>query len=60
MKKRLFCLFLALVLVLGLVPAQARAADGPVIRCGSATAPQQNSIYLPVEAESLENLAAWS
>ena len=58
MKKRLICLLLALALVFGLVPAQAEAADTPMIRCGSATASQQSSIYLPVEAEALENLAA--
>ena len=58
MKKRLLCLFLALALILGSVPAQAAAAGGPTIRCGSESVPQQHYVYLPVEAEELENLAA--
>ena len=58
MKKRLFCLFLALVLLLGAVPAQAGAANTPTILCGSATAAQQGYVYLNVEAQALENLAA--
>ena len=58
MKKRLFCLFLALALLLGAVPAQAGAAGTPTIRCGSETSPQQGYVYFPVEAQALENLAA--
>ena len=58
MKKRLFCLFLALALVIALVPAQALATDSPTIRCGSTTAAPQNGISINVEADSLQNLAA--
>ena len=58
MKKRLFCLFLALALLLGAVPAQAGAAGTPTIRCGNETSPQQGYVYFPVEAQALENLAA--
>ena len=52
MKKRLFCLFLALALVIALVPAQALATDSPTIRCGSTTAAPQNGISINVEADS--------
>ena len=58
MKKKLFCLLLALALILGSVPVQAGATEGPTLRCGTGTVSQQHSVYLPVEAEALENLAA--
>ena len=58
MKKRVLCLFLALALLLGAVPARAGAAGTPAIRCGSDTAAQQGYVYLSVEAQALENLAA--
>ena len=58
MKKRVLCLFLALALLLGAVPARAGAAGTSTIRCGSDPAAQQGYVYLSVEAQALENLAA--
>ena len=56
MRKRLFCLLLALALLLGAMPV--RAASVPVIRCSDSTAPQGGWVSFEISADALEDLAA--